>query len=1351
MRHPSLWRPVSLLVGGLLGLCLCSPGDLLARELSFDDRVKAQEAIERVYYSHQIGVSKPFEESVSRELFETKVRTYLEQTVVLERFWKTEVTAEMLVREFERIARDSRFPERLLQIETALGGDRLLLLECFVRPVLVNRLSRNLFAHDAQIHAGPRDAATALRDLLLRGELTIEEAHPYRRVLEVVRGADRSAGSGADLDRPGTPPSAGPTVRIEVEDEEYERWIRRLPRMSGEVGAILENRDAFIIDVLDHAGVDSLWLVRYGIPKVAWEEWWRSVTTGIESLEITAAISPAEASILNLGDLRTPDSTCLPDDTWDNGSLDDFPRARAGHEGVWTGSLMLIWGNVHTDTGGNGARYDPLIDAWAPMSTVGAPAIANSHTAVWSGSEMLVWGGLTESSQFALEGGRYDPLTDTWQPVSTTDAPSGRYTHSAIWTGQKMIVWGGGRPATPGVPMNDGGIYDPALDTWRSMTTLNAPTPRQGHTAVWTGQEMIVWGGANTATYPWTYPTDGGRYDPSSDTWTQTATSGAPESRWVHSAVWTGSEMIVWGGLRQYANLATGGRYDPVADSWVLTSTVAAPSERNAHTAIWTGSEMIIWGGLYSIIDFEQALDTGGRYDPLSDTWAPSTTVGSPTARANHSTVWSGSEMIVWGGHGHVSQGNRTNYQTGSRYDPAADSWTPTSLGDAAAGGYGHTSVWTGNHVIIFGGSSIGARYDPAIDAWTPISTTYAPLSSIGAGHSAIWTGAEMIVWGGPAYVDTGGRYDPLSDAWLPVSTVNAPVGRRDHTAVWTGAEMIVWGGYGPGVIELGTGGRYRPSTDNWSPTSMADAPQARDSHTAVWTGSEMIIWGGLGDSFPPLNSGGRYDPSTDTWTATDTLTAPQERYGHVAVWTGDRLIVWGGRGDGNQSLQTGGRYDPPADSWMPTSLTDAPSQYGSYAAVWSTREMLLWDAYIGGGRYDPVLDDWDPMSIIGAPLLGGSPTAVWTGSFMIVYGTRLGGRYALGQARDDDGDGFRVCDGDCDDGNPATFPGAPQICDGDHNDCDDPTWPIVPPDEFDGDLDGFGLCGGECDDSADTVFPGAPEICDGLNNDCDDPAWPALPTDEFDDDGDGTRECEGDCDDGLNTVFPGAPQLCDGLNNDCNDPDWPIVSPDEFDGDMDGFALCNGECQDMDVCTFPGAPQVCDGVNNDCGDAAWPAVTPDEIDDDGDGFVECGPFAALCPGGGPPTILGGRDCDDADATTYPDAPEINDGDDNQCPGDLGFGVADETSGNSGFHNPADPSEYSWTPQAGANRYEVLRSDVPDFSAGCVETKTSQSSWVDASTPSRGNSFFYLNRPFKPKTGSWGQDSAGAERLNVCP
>ena len=60
-----------------------------------------------------------------------------------------------------------------------------------------------------------------------------------------------------------------------------------------------------------------------------------------------------------------------------------------------------------------------------------------------------------------------------------------------------------------GITFDDGGRYDPASNSWRFISTANAPVARESHTASWTGTQMIVWGGL--AEYPVTFD-DGAAY-----------------------------------------------------------------------------------------------------------------------------------------------------------------------------------------------------------------------------------------------------------------------------------------------------------------------------------------------------------------------------------------------------------------------------------------------------------------------------------------------------------------------------------------------------------------------------------------------------------------------------------------------------------------------------------------------------------------------------------------------------------------------------------------------------------------------------------------------------------------------
>src|SRR5439155_26150018 len=110
--------------------------------------------------------------------------------------------------------------------------------------------------------------------------------------------------------------------------------------------------------------------------------------------------------------------------------------------------------------------------------------------------------------------------------------------------------------------------------------------------------------------------------------WTATSTTNAPNPRINHTAVWTGSEMIVWGGTDGTLNHNTGGRYNPSTDSWMATTTTNAPDGPLGHTAVWTGNEMIVWGGF---AENRMEVNTGGRYCAQAGSPTPTPT---PTATA---------------------------------------------------------------------------------------------------------------------------------------------------------------------------------------------------------------------------------------------------------------------------------------------------------------------------------------------------------------------------------------------------------------------------------------------------------------------------------------------------------------------------------------------------------------------------------------------------------------------------------------------------------------------------------------------------------------------------------------------
>lgn len=236
-------------------------------------------------------------------------------------------------------------------------------------------------------------------------------------------------------------------------------------------------------------------------------------------------------------------------------------------------------------------------------------------------------------------GASYDPNSNTWAMISNTNAPNARDYHTAIWIGSKMIIWGGSTdPNGPGNGLgatNTGKIYDPSTNTWANMSSLNAPASRGNATGIWTGSKFIVWGGCADP-YVFANPLNsGGIYDPSNDTWISISNTNAPVAKNANIVIWTGSKMIVFGGVSTLSGglLTSGAVYDPITDTWDNLTATGSPN--NAVNGVWAGTKMLVWG----------SGTDGGIYDQSTYTW--SKLEGNGTNSIGGKAIWTGSQMIT--------------------------------------------------------------------------------------------------------------------------------------------------------------------------------------------------------------------------------------------------------------------------------------------------------------------------------------------------------------------------------------------------------------------------------------------------------------------------------------------------------------------------------------------------------------------------------------------------------------------------------------------------------------------------------------------------------------------------------
>jgi hypothetical protein len=316
---------------------------------------------------------------------------------------------------------------------------------------------------------------------------------------------------------------------------------------------------------------------------------------------------------------------------------------------------------------------------------------------------------------------------------------------ASVWTGNQLVV------AFRESPMRFAS-YEPRFNAWVSIpappVAVEAPFT-DSSTFVWTGRTVLVWGYENTGPDTFSGQLHLLAYQPTSNTWRRLADPPITQLIQAHP-IWTGHELIVWGGNFNGANApAQGAAYNPTTNHWRRIAT-APLSTRENPMIVWTGHEMIAWGGYTANAEAAKPLTTadrleGAAYDPTTDTWRPLPPSGLPTL-----------------------------------------SLVP--------------AVWTGHEMIIFSPPTNGAAYDPTTNQWRRIATS--PLAS--REQSAwSWTGRELLVWGGIQYTQgrqtlaDGAAYDPSTNRWrlLP----KAPIGSRYMTTMaWTGTLAIIVGGDGP-------------------------------------------------------------------------------------------------------------------------------------------------------------------------------------------------------------------------------------------------------------------------------------------------------------------------------------------------------------------------------------------------------------------------------------------------------------------------------------------------------------------------------------------------------------------------
>ncbi len=350
-----------------------------------------------------------------------------------------------------------------------------------------------------------------------------------------------------------------------------------------------------------------------------------------------------------------------------------------------------------------------------------------------------------------------------------------------------------------------------------TQTVLNVPTPTPG-----------------------TSPTPTPSTPPGVGSFSASNTGTAPTARCQHTSVTAGGQYFVWGGVNPSVSMPTdGGLLNPITNMWSPVSASNAPGPRSFATAVYTGTSVIVWGGSYT-----SNLNTGGIYNIGTGVWTTMGTLGAPAGRYNNAAVWTGTKMIVYGG-AILTGTAETFVNTGGIYDPATNTWAPMTSGPLTAGIT--SGAWTGSKFVVFGGAhgNQGGIYDPVTNTWAALPALNLPAAR--DAHGVFWNGSRVVVWGGYSlggdgknyFNNTGAMFDVAAGTWTAMSVVGAPIGGIDRSFGWNSSRLFV---YEP---QLTAGGIFDSTANTWAPMNVNGGMGPRFSQTTGLVGNALITWGG--------------------------------------------------------------------------------------------------------------------------------------------------------------------------------------------------------------------------------------------------------------------------------------------------------------------------------------------------------------------------------------------------------------------------------------------------------------------------------------------------------------------------
>jgi hypothetical protein len=297
------------------------------------------------------------------------------------------------------------------------------------------------------------------------------------------------------------------------------------------------------------------------------------------------------------------------------------------------------------------------------------PTLSNARFFKFNGIKAATSNGAHEPFQSILSGGSdfdFNPISNSGS-ASRWDAnpPCFAGNHLLLSGGLRKTLHGGRAIGSPAL-ISEKVVFDSATDSLRraSPDTLG---PRAGMTVVSTGQNCFLWGGfrADEAKYlsntadtlasireNMSVRNDGAIYSPATDSWQPIATENAPSARAFMHGVWTGQDVLVWGGSSENFPSVSKKleremgvwRFSPSLNRWTALGNQPGEPPYNAdERPVWTGRHMFFWKPIDAEFSFQ--------FTPDENKWSRIPMPFGFNFRINafwdHNVTWAGKKLFV--------------------------------------------------------------------------------------------------------------------------------------------------------------------------------------------------------------------------------------------------------------------------------------------------------------------------------------------------------------------------------------------------------------------------------------------------------------------------------------------------------------------------------------------------------------------------------------------------------------------------------------------------------------------------------------------------------------------------------